>query len=178
MSTAPPDALERARRVRLMAFDVDGVLTDGRLWYGPQGETLKAFSARDGLGMRMLAESGVALALLTSRRSDAVALRAAELRIPHVLQGSDDKTAQFAALLAQLALDPQHAGYMGDDLIDLPVLRRCGFACAPPEAPDVVRRTAHYIAVSPAGAGAVREVCEYVLHAQGNLEGALAAYLA
>ena len=178
MATAPSDALERAKRVRLMAFDVDGVLTDGRLWYGPQGETLKAFSARDGLGMRMLAESGVALALLTSRRSEAVALRAAELRIPHVLQGSDDKSALFAELLARLALDPRQAGYMGDDLVDLPVLRRCGFSCAPFEAPDVVRRNAHYVASSPAGAGAVREVCEFVLHAQGKLEAALAAYLA
>ena len=177
MSTAPPDALERAKRVRLMAFDVDGVLTDGRLWYGPQGETLKAFSARDGLGMRLLAESGVALALLTSRRSDAVARRAAELGIQHVLQGSEDKQAPFATLLAKLALDPERAGYMGDDLVDLPVLRRCGFACAPAEAPERVRRHAHYVAHSPAGAGAVREVCEFVLHAQGNLERALAPYL-
>ena len=160
-----------------MAFDVDGVLTDGRLWYGPQGETLKAFSARDGLGMRLLAESGVALALLTSRRSDAVALRAAELGIQHVLQGSEDKQASFATLLAKLALDAKRAGYMGDDLVDLPVLRRCGFACAPAEAPELVRRHAHYVPNSPAGAGAVREVCEFVLRAQGNLESALAAYL-
>ena len=94
-----PDALERARRVRLMAFDVDGVLTDGRLWYGPQGETLKVFSAHDGLGMRMLADSGVTLALLTSRQSEAVALRAAELGIAHVRQGSQDKQAHFVALL-------------------------------------------------------------------------------
>jgi len=135
MSTAPPDALERATRVRLMAFDVDGVLTDGRLWYGPRGETLKAFSAHDGLGMRMLADSGVTLALLTSRQSEAVTLRAAELGIAHVIQGSQDKQARFAALLAQLALDPARAGYMGDDLVDLPVLRCCGFACAPPGAP-------------------------------------------
>jgi 3-deoxy-D-manno-octulosonate 8-phosphate phosphatase (KDO 8-P phosphatase) len=178
MPNALSDALERASRVRLMAFDVDGVLTDGRLWYGPQGETLKAFSARDGLGMKLLAESGVALALLTSRRSEAVALRAAELRIPHVLQGSEDKHAPFAALLAQLALRPEQAGYMGDDLVDVPVLRRCGFACAPPGAPGLVLQHAHYVASAPAGAGAVREVCELVLRAQGKLEGALAAYLA
>jgi 3-deoxy-D-manno-octulosonate 8-phosphate phosphatase (KDO 8-P phosphatase) len=178
MSTAPSDALERARRVRLMAFDVDGVLTDGRLWYGPQGETLKAFSARDGLGMRMLADAGVSLALLTSRRSDAVALRAAELGIEHVLQGSQDKQARFAELLAQLGLDLARAGYMGDDLVDLPVLRRCGFACVPPEAPSLVQQHAHYVASAAAGAGAVREVCEFVLRAHGKLEGALAAYLA
>jgi 3-deoxy-D-manno-octulosonate 8-phosphate phosphatase (KDO 8-P phosphatase) len=175
---APSDALERARRVRLMAFDVDGVLTDGRLWYGPQGEALKAFSARDGQGMKMLAGSGVQLALLSSRQSDAVARRAAELGIHHVLQGAQDKQASFAALLARLALRAEDAGYMGDDLVDLPVLRRCGFACAPGEAPELLRRHAHYVARSPAGAGAVREVCEFVLQAQGNLEGALGAYLA
>jgi 3-deoxy-D-manno-octulosonate 8-phosphate phosphatase (KDO 8-P phosphatase) len=178
MQNAPSDALERARLVRLMAFDVDGVLTDGRLWYGPQGETLKAFSAHDGMGMRMLADSGVALALITSRRSEAVALRAAELRIPHVLQGSEEKRAPFAALLAQLELRPEQAGYMGDDLVDLPVLRRCGFACAPAGASEWVRRHAQYVTSAPAGAGAVREVCEFVLRAQGNLESAMAVYLA
>ena len=178
MPNAPDDALERARRVRLMVFDVDGVLTDGRLWYGTQGETVKAFSARDGLGLRLLAESGVALALLTSRRSEAVALRAAELRIAHVLQGSEHKHAPFVALLSQLGLQPEQAGYMGDDLVDLPVLRRCGLACAPAGAPDIVLRNSHYVTTSQAGAGAVREVCEFVLRAQGKLESALAAYLA
>jgi len=178
MPNAPVEALERARRVRLMVFDVDGVLTDGRLWYGTQGETLKAFSARDGMGMRLLAESGVALALLTSRRSEAVALRAAELRIAHVLQGSEQKHAPFVALLSQLGLQPEEAGYMGDDLVDLPVLRRCGFACAPAGAPDIVLRHSHYVTAAEAGAGAVREVCEFVLRAQGKLESALDAYLA
>ena len=178
MPIAPADALERARRVRLMVFDVDGVLTDGKLWYGPQGETLKAFYVRDGMGLRLLAESGIALALLTSRRSEAVALRAAELKIEHVLQGSEAKHAPFVSLLAQLGVPPEHAGYMGDDLVDLPVLRRCGFACAPAGAPDAVLRHAHYVTLAAAGAGAVREVCEYVLGAQGKLEAALGAYLA
>ena len=95
-----------------------------------------------------------------------------------MLQGAEDKHASFAALLARLALRAENAGYMGDDLVDLPVLRRCGFACAPGEAPELVRRHAHYVARAPAGAGAVREVCEFVLQAQGNLEGALGAYLA
>ena len=178
MPNAPSDALERARHVRLMGFDVDGVLTDGRLWYGPQGETLKAFSAHDGMGMRLLADSGIALALITSRKSEAVALRAAELRVPYVLQGSEDKHGPFAGLLAKLGLRPDEGGYMGDDLVDLPVLRRCGFACAPASAPEVVRSHAHYVASAPAGAGAVREVCEFVLRAQGKLESALAVYLA
>ena len=178
MTNAPVDALERARRVRLMVFDVDGVLTDGKLWYGPQGETLKAFYVRDGMGLRLLAESGIALALLTSRRSEAVASRAAELRIEHVLQGAESKHAPFAALLAQLGVPPEHAGYMGDDLVDLPVLRRCGFACAPAGAPEPVQRHAHYVTMTAAGAGAVREACEFVLRAQGKLDSALGAYLA
>jgi 3-deoxy-D-manno-octulosonate 8-phosphate phosphatase (KDO 8-P phosphatase) len=178
MPNAPADALERASRVRLMVFDVDGVLTDGKLWYGPHGDTLKAFHVRDGMGLRLLAESGIALALLTSRRSEAVALRAAELRIEHVLQGSDPKHAPFAALLAQLGVPPDHAGYMGDDLVDLPVLRRCGFACAPAGAPEAVQRHAHYVTSTAAGAGAAREVCEFVLRAQGKLEAALGPYFA
>ena len=161
-----------------MVFDVDGVLTDGKLWYGPQGETLKAFYVRDGMGLRLLAESGIALALLTSRRSEAVALRAADLRIQHVLQGAEPKHAPFAALLSQLGLPPENAGYMGDDLVDLPVLRRCGFACAPAGAPDTVQQHTHYVTTMAAGAGAVREVCEFVLRAQGKLEAALGAYLA
>jgi len=176
MTIVAPDALERARRVRLMAFDVDGVLTDGRLWYGPAGETMKAFHVQDGLAVKMLAAAGIVVALLTGRRSEAVAMRAAELGIAHVLQGEDDKYAAFEGLLAKLSIDPGQAGYMGDDLPDLPVLRRCGLACAPKEAVDLVRRHAHYVTRASAGAGAAREVCEFVLQAQGKLEGALAAY--
>lgn len=160
-----------------MAFDVDGVLTDGRLWYGPAGETMKAFHVQDGLAIKMLAGAGIATAIITSRRSEAVAMRAAELDIAHVLQGVEDKYAAFRGLLEQLALDPLQAGYMGDDLPDLPVLRRCGLACAPKEAVEPVRRHVHYVTRASAGAGAAREVCEFVLDAQGRLERALAAYL-
>ncbi len=177
MPAAAPDAPERARRVRLMLFDVDGVLTDGRLWYGPQGEALKAFSAHDGHGMKMLAASGVALAILSGRESAAVAHRAAELGIRHVLQGVADKRAAFDLLLARLGVQAAAAGYMGDELVDLAVLRRCGFACAPPGAPEPVRRHAHYVAEAAAGRGAVREVCEYILRAQGTWERALAGHL-
>jgi len=177
MPAAPTEAIERARCVRLMLFDVDGVLTDGRLWYGARGEELKSFSAHDGHGMKLLAAAGVRLALLSGRSSPAVTLRAAELGIDLVLQGIADKRAAFDALLAQLALEPGVAGFMGDELVDLPVLRRCGFACAPGEAPELVRQHAHYVARAAAGGGAVREVCEFVLRAQGRLDGALGAYL-
>jgi 3-deoxy-D-manno-octulosonate 8-phosphate phosphatase (KDO 8-P phosphatase) len=172
------DALQRAGRVRLMLFDVDGVLTDGRLWYGPSGEELKAFSVLDGHGLKLLRESGIAVGILSGRTSAAVATRAAELGIAQVRQGVDDKRAAFEDLLARSALGAEAAGYMGDDVVDLPVLRRCGFACAPREAQELVRTHAHYVAAAPAGAGAAREVCEFVLRAQGKLEAALARYLA
>jgi len=178
MSTAAPDALERARRVRLMLFDVDGVLTDGRLWYGPSGEALKAFSALDGHGIKLLAGSGIGVALLSGRSSPAVTLRAAELGIGHVLQGIDDKLAAFETLAADLGLPAAETGFMGDELVDLPLLRRCGFACAPREAHELVRAHAHYVAGAPAGAGAAREVCEFLMRARGTLEAALARYLA
>ena len=157
-----------------MIFDVDGVLTDGTLFYGPQGEELKAFSAHDGHGLKMLADSGVACALLSGRRSAAVAKRAAELGIEHVLQGIEDKLA--AAKQLGFALD--QIGFMGDELVDLPVLTRCRLACAPREAPEAVRKRVHYVANAPAGRGAAREVCELILRAQDSYERALGKYLA
>jgi 3-deoxy-D-manno-octulosonate 8-phosphate phosphatase (KDO 8-P phosphatase) len=160
-----------------MLFDVDGVLTDGTLWYGPAGETLKVFHAFDGHGIRMLAESGVRIALLSGRSSAAVATRAAELGIEHVLQGVARKREGYDALLRRLGLAEQDTGFMGDELVDAPVLSRCGFACAPHEAPAPVRKLAHYVPATPAGAGAAREVCEFVMRAQGTLERALDAYL-
>lgn len=178
MSEATSAALERARRVRLMIFDVDGVLTDGRLWYGPEGEALKAFHTLDGLGIKMLAQSGVAPAILSGRRSQAVARRAHELGIEHVLQGIDDKRSAYEGLLAQLGVRAEATGYVGDDVVDLPVLLRCGLACAPREAPQAVRQRVHYVCESPAGAGAAREICELLMRAQGSLEAALARYLA
>jgi 3-deoxy-D-manno-octulosonate 8-phosphate phosphatase (KDO 8-P phosphatase) len=120
---------ERARGVRLMIFDVDGVLTDGTLLYGPNGEELKAFSAHDGHGIKMLAATGVDCALLSGRRSAAVAARAAELGIETVFQGVEDKLEVFQQLAARQRLTVQQTGYMGDELVDLPVLMRCGFAC-------------------------------------------------
>jgi len=178
MQAESPDTLARAKRVRLMLFDVDGVLTDGRLWYGPSGEAFKAFSALDGHGIKLLMQSGIAVALLSGRAFPAVAVRAAELGVPHVLQGVDDKLAAFGALCTKLGIPAGEAGFMGDDLIDLPVLRRCGFACAPREAHELVRNHVQYVARAPAGAGAAREICDLLMRSQGTLEAALARYLA
>ena len=161
-----------------MLFDVDGVLTDGRLWYGAAGEAFKVFHVLDGHGIKMLQQAGTAVALLSGRRAEAVTARAAELGIAHVLQGIEDKQAAFEALAARLGVAADEAGYMGDEVVDLPVLRRCGFACAPAGAQELVRRHAHYVARLPAGGGAAREVCEFLMRAQGTLESALARYLA
>jgi 3-deoxy-D-manno-octulosonate 8-phosphate phosphatase (KDO 8-P phosphatase) len=170
-------AAARARVLRLMIFDVDGVMTDGRLWYGPRGEELKSFNALDGHGIKLLAASGVATAILSGRRSRALALRAADLGIAHVLSGVEDKRAGLARLLARSKLAAGEAGYMGDDVVDLPVMRSCGFACSPPGAHALVRRHSHYVSSARAGEGAVREVCEFVMRAQGTLASALAPWL-
>ena len=177
MHYAAPDALERARRIKLMVFDVDGVLTDGKLWYGPLGEELKAFHSFDGQGIKMLTKSGVHAALLTGRSSPAVSARASELGIEHVLQGISEKREAFEGLLKRLGMHRELTAAMGDDVVDLPVLMRCGFAATVPEAPEEVRRRVHYVAATRAGAGAAREVCEFIMRAQGTLGKVLGEYL-
>jgi len=172
-----PDLRERARGVQLLVLDVDGVLTDGRLYYGPSGDELKAFHIHDGLGVKMLRATGVEVAIITGRTSRAVELRAENLGVPYVFQGVDDKLAVFEQLLQRLTLSAMAAAAMGDDLPDLPLLRRCGFAACVPEAPALVRSHSHYVADRPGGAGAVREVCELVMAAQGSLETSIQEYL-
>ena len=176
MRQFPAEVLARARRVRLMAFDVDGVLTDGVLWYGAQGEAFKAFHTLDGHGLKMLAASGVRIAIISGRDSPAVSRRAGELGVADVLQGVDDKGPVFDELLARLGIAAGEAGYMGDDVVDLPVLGRCGLACAPAQAHERVLQRAHYVSAAAAGRGAAREVCELLMRAQGTFEAALARY--
>jgi 3-deoxy-D-manno-octulosonate 8-phosphate phosphatase (KDO 8-P phosphatase) len=167
-------AEEKARSVRLMGFDIDGVMTDGRLYFSPAGDELKAFFTRDGLGLKMLARSGVRLAIITGRRSDIVARRAENLGIDLVLQGVEDKRAAMAELLAGQGLSFADAGYMGDDIVDLGLMAACGFSATVPDGHPLVRRQADFVARAAAGAGAVREVCELILAAQGNWQAALA----
>jgi len=170
-------ALARARDLKLMIFDVDGVMTDGMLYYSERGEELKAFNIQDGQGIKMLKQYGVEVALITARSTRAVALRAANLGIAHLYQGVEDKRGAYAALLAQLRLAAEQTGYMGDDLLDLPLLTRCGFAATVPAAPEALKSRAHYVTRSGGGHGAVREVCEFILRAQGALERAINAHL-
>ncbi|HXN15599.1 MAG TPA: HAD-IIIA family hydrolase, partial [Usitatibacter sp.] len=162
--------LERARRVRLAIFDVDGVMTDGTVWIGPQGEVFKGFNILDGHGVKMLQSAGVATAILSGRESAAVARRAAELSIMHVVQGAVDKLAAFHRLLERVSIAPEACAFMGDDLPDLPVMRCCGLAVAVANASEAVKAAAHYVTRASGGRGAVREFCELVLRAQGQLD--------
>lgn len=171
------DAFERARRIQLVIFDVDGVLTDGRIFITDAGDEMKAFHARDGHGMKLLKHAGLHTAIISGRNARCVEVRAQALDIGTLYQGVDDKGAVFEELLARLGLQAEQAAYIGDDIIDLPVMRRCGFAACVPEAPEAVRAHAHYICKLSGGHGAVREWCEMILHAQGKFDAAMASYL-
>jgi len=162
-----PLLLERARRVRLLALDVDGVLTDGRIYYDDRGGEIKAFSTRDGLGMRLLADNGITLALITARQSEIVARRAANLGIEHVYQGRNNKLDAFNHLLAETGLDEAQACYAGDDWLDIPVLDRAGLSVTVADADPVVRGRVHWVTTRPGGHGAVREICDLLLAAEG-----------
>ena len=168
---------DKARRIRLAIFDVDGVLTDGSLYFTDGGEEIKAFNSRDGHGMKMLHESGVELAIITGRTSRCVELRARNLGIELLFQGVSDKARVFAELLAARKLDATAAAYMGDDVVDLPVLRRCGLALTVPAAPAVVKQHADYVTLAHGGHGAAREACELIMHAQDTLERQIQIYL-
>ncbi len=172
------EILQRAARIRLVVFDVDGVLTDGSLFLGDGGEEYKAFHSRDGHGMKMLQEAGVELAVITGRTSRVVEHRMASLGIEHVFQGQQDKLPAFEALVARLGLAPAECAYVGDDVVDLPVMRRVGLAIAVQDAHPLVVRHAHWQTPSPGGRGAARDVCELILEARGELERMLARYLA
>ena len=167
ISAYDPLLLERAARVRLLALDVDGVLTDGSLYFDNQGNEMKAFSTRDGLGMRYLADNGVELALITGRRSRIVEQRAAGLGITHVYQGRNDKLDAFNDLLQQTGMNPEHVCYAGDDWIDIPVLDRVGLAVTVADADEVVKGRVHWITRRAGGHGAVREICNLILAARG-----------
>jgi 3-deoxy-D-manno-octulosonate 8-phosphate phosphatase (KDO 8-P phosphatase) len=169
--------ITRARAVKLALFDVDGVFTDGTVYFSSRGESLKAFNILDGHGIKMLRAGGIEPAILSGRRSGAVTQRARELGIRHVMLGVSDKRAEFQRLLARLKLAPEQASHMGDDLPDLPVMRQCGIALAPPNAHALILDHAHYVTQAWGGHGAVREACEWLLAAQGKLDGLLAEYL-
>jgi len=179
IAAAPVDAalLARAARTRIAIFDVDGVMTDGSLHYSAQGEEMKVFSVLDGHGLKMLQESGVEVAIISGRASDALARRAKDLQITQLFMGVSGKRAVFEQLLQSLSIDAADAAGLGDDIVDLPFLSRCGFSACVPDAPSYMHGEVHYVTQARGGAGAVREFCEVIMHAQGKLDAVLQKYL-
>jgi 3-deoxy-D-manno-octulosonate 8-phosphate phosphatase (KDO 8-P phosphatase) len=169
LARTPATLLERLIRINLMVFDVDGVLTDGSLWYGDQGEIFKRFHAHDGHGLKMLLNSGIRVALITGRTSKIVGIRAAELGISDVLQDVRDKGQALTELVNRHRLSFESVGFMGDDLIDIPAMQKSGFAASVPNAPAYITQTAHWVSTLQGGHGAVRECCDLILASQGKL---------
>ncbi|MGD9950037.1 MAG: KdsC family phosphatase [Desulfobulbus sp.] len=162
--------LIRAKQIKLLLLDVDGVLTDGSLIYSSDGVEAKCFNTQDGLGLRLLQDSGVAVGIITARTSPMVERRAQDLRLAHVFQGHQDKLVVYESILKETGLRPPQTAYMGDDLMDLPILNRVGLAAAPANAVAEIRQRVHYTTERSGGLGAVREICDLILEAQGNLE--------
>lgn len=167
----------RAKLIRLIAFDVDGVMTDGGLYFSDSGEEFKRFNSLDGHGLKMLKASGVELAIITGRTSRCVTARAQNLGISHVYQGVERKLEAMIDLLQKLNLARDAAAYMGDDVVDLSVMRHVGLSITVPEAPQLVREHSNYVTRRGGGHGAVREACELIMSAQGTLDAQLAPYL-
>jgi 3-deoxy-D-manno-octulosonate 8-phosphate phosphatase (KDO 8-P phosphatase) len=159
---------KRALKIRMVLLDVDGVLTDGRIFYAGGREEVKSFDVKDGQGIKFLQEAGIGVGILSSRKSPAVTRRARELGIRPVLQGAADKARELEAIAGRLELSPVEIAYMGDDWADLPVFRRVGLSIAVADSIPELRQIAHLVTASPGGRGAVREASEAILKAQGK----------
>lgn len=162
------DVTQRAARIKLVIFDVDGVLTDGRLYYGAGGEELKVFDVHDGQGIKRLQKAGVTIAIISGRDSAAVTRRMQDLGIEHVFQGDEHKLPIFERLLHKLGLTAEQTACVGDDLPDLPLLQKAGLAVAVANAMPVLKQAAHHVTTARGGRGAAREVCDLILDAQGR----------
>jgi 3-deoxy-D-manno-octulosonate 8-phosphate phosphatase (KDO 8-P phosphatase) len=171
-----PELLLRAQDVRVAFFDVDGVLTDGSLYFTEAGETLKRFHTLDGHGITLLQQAGITPAVVTGRDAPALRLRLKALGVAHARFGTEDKRPAAEAILAELGLGWTQAAAMGDDWPDLPVMRRAAFACAPAQAHIEARAVAHYTTAAPGGSGAAREFCDLLLAASGRYAGLLAVH--
>lgn len=169
--------LSRSKLIRLVAFDVDGVMTDGGLYFTNSGEEFKRFNSLDGHGLKMLKASGVEIAIITGRTSGCVTARAKNLGIEHVYQGVERKLDAMVDLLDKLKLSRDAAAYMGDDVVDLCIMRHVGLSISVPESPQIVRENSDYVTQRRGGHGAVREACELIMSAQGTLDAQLAPYL-
>lgn len=167
----------KAKKIKLLICDVDGVMTDGRLYFGDSGQEYKAFHSRDGLGIMMLQRSGIPLAVITARTSEVVAHRMKNLNIDLVFQGQLDKVQAFKDICRQLKLSPEQTAYVGDDLVDLPVMKQVGLSIAVADAHDVVKERCDWITQHTGGQGAVRDVCELLMQAHGTLDEQFSRYL-
>ena len=172
------EVLEKAKNIKLVIFDVDGVLTDGSLFYGDDGQEYKAFNSRDGHGMKMLQSSGVTVGIITGRTSDVVMHRMKNLNVTHIYQGKLEKLPAYEELLDKLSLQPEQVAYVGDDVVDLPIMIRVGLAVTVPNGHELAKKHAHWVTSQAAGAGAARELCELIMKAQGTYEPAMQKYLA
>lgn len=171
------DAVARAKRIKLVVLDVDGVMTDGSLYLCDDGQEYKAFNSQDGLGMKLLKASGVELAIITGRTSKVVVKRAESTGVAHFFQGVEDKLEAFLHLAQELGIDHSECAFVGDDVVDLPPMRRSGLAVTVPAAPALVKQHAHYVTEREGGRGAVRELAELIMHAQGTFDAQMAQYL-
>jgi len=175
--TIDKDILKRAEQIELAIFDVDGVLTDGGLMLGENGNEYKVFHSRDGLGLVMLRETGCHIAVISGRSSSIVSERMATLGIEYVYQGQNDKGKALDDLLSKLNVEAKATAYVGDDFIDLPAMRRVGFAIAVADAHPLVIKHAHWVTKEKGGRGAAREVCELIMHARGTLDSKIQQFL-
>ena len=171
------DILAKAQGIRLVIFDVDGVLTDGSLFLGDDGQEYKAFHSRDGHGMKMLQQTGVTIGIITGRTSEVVRIRMESLGVEHVFQGKLEKLPAYEELRDRLGLEDSQIAYVGDDVVDLPIMRRVGLAIAVNDAHPLVLQHAHWQTPHAGGRGAGRDVCEMIMEAQGSLRPALDSYL-
>lgn len=171
------DILDKAKGIKLVIFDVDGVLTDGSLFIGDDGQEYKAFNSRDGHGMKMLQKSGIEIAIITGRTSEVVNHRMKDLGIKTIYQGQHDKTIAFKDLLNNKKITPAECAYVGDDVVDLPVMCQVGLAIAVQDAHPMLKKHAHWLTPSKGGHGAGRDVCEMIMEAKGSLQSELESYL-
>lgn len=169
--------MEKARKLKLLILDVDGVLTDGKLFFDNEGNEYKAFHARDGHGIELLRQTGVEVAVISGRKSNSVALRMKNLGIEYVYQGHENKIAAFNEIIEKLRITPDQAAHVGDDLLDLPIMTRVGLAIAVNDANFAVKQRADWHTRLPGGHGAVREVCDLIIQAQGHFDEVVSAYL-
>ncbi len=171
------DILQKAANIKLVIFDVDGVLTDSTLFIGDDGQEYKAFNSKDGHGMRMLQDGGVEIAIITGRVSNVVEHRMRDLGIKRVYQGKREKLPAYEELLKDVQLSHEEVAYVGDDVVDLPVMCKVGLAICVQDAHPLVKRHAHWITERGGGKGAGRDVCELILEARGKLDDMLASYI-